>query len=125
MDKFNINDIKDEKDALDQSVALNKIVMQVLDRQKEENKNLILLFVLVTFIFTTLIILLVVSNNSMKTELVEQISQTRTEFINFLNELECETTESYEVTQTVEGEGNDIVNGNQYNDNSVHNDDRK
>lgn len=125
MDKFNINDIKDEKDALDQSVALNKIVMQVLDRQKEENKNLILLFVLVTFIFTMLIILLVVSNNSMKTELVEQISQTRTEFINFLNELEYETTESYEVTQTVEGEGNDIVNGNRYNDNSVHNDDRK
>ena len=125
MDKFNINDIKDEKDALDQSVALNKIVMQVLDRQKEENKNLILLFVLVTFIFTTLIILLVVSNNSMKTELVEQISQTRTEFINFLNELEYETTESYEVTQTVEGEGNDIVNRNQYNDNSVHNDNRK
>lgn len=40
-----LNAIRDEKDALDQSIALNRIVMSLLHGQKEANKRLFIALV--------------------------------------------------------------------------------
>lgn len=40
-----LNTIRDEKDALDQSIALNRIVMSLLHGQKEANKRLFIALV--------------------------------------------------------------------------------
>lgn len=41
-----LNTIRDEKDALDQSIALNRIVMSLLHGQKEANKRLFIALVI-------------------------------------------------------------------------------
>lgn len=41
-----LNTIRDEKDALDQSIALNRIVMSLLNGQKEANKRLFIALVI-------------------------------------------------------------------------------
>lgn len=42
----NLGEICDEKDALDQSIALNRIVMTMLQHQKESNKRMFIVLII-------------------------------------------------------------------------------
>ena len=93
----NPGDIKNEGDALDQSIALNRIVMTVLQQQKDINKRL----------FIALVISLV-----MNVAIVAG-------FLWYESQWEYSTTT---ITQEVDGESDiNNVNGDQYNDNATHN----
>jgi hypothetical protein len=96
----NPNSIRDEEQALDQSIALNRIVMTMLQHQKENNKRL----------FIALILSLCL-NAAILCGFLWYESQWETETI---------TTTT---TQEVEGDSAEINNieGNQYKDNAVHN----
>lgn len=100
MKDIDLNEIRTENDALDQSIALGKIVMQVLEHQRENNRRLFIALVI------SLVINLLIVAGFLWYELQWEYTATVTE-----------------VTQTVEGEGNDInnVQGNQYNDSATHN----
>ena len=94
----NPGDIKNEGDALDQSIALNRIVMTVLQQQKDINKRL----------FIALVISLVMNA------------------VIFCGFLWYETGWTYEVTTTIDQQADgdssiNNVNGDQYNDNATHN----
>ena len=95
-----LGEVRDEKDALDQSIALNRIVMTMLQHQKESNKRM----------FIALIISLIIN------------ACIVAGFLYYESLWEYETTTTT-VTQEVEGEGSDInnVQGNQYMDNATHN----
>lgn len=97
--------IKTEDDALDQSIALNRIVMAILQNQKEQIRLLI----------AVLIISILVNLCSIGAFLWYE-----SQFVYTTKEV---TTT---VTQEVSGENSNInnVEGNQYNDNAIHNDDR-
>ena len=47
----NLGEIRDEKDALDQSIALNRIVMTMLQHQKESNKRMFIALIISLIIF--------------------------------------------------------------------------
>ena len=97
----NVNSICTEDDALDQSMALNRIVMALLQHQKESNKRL----------FIALVISLLIN------------LFTAGGFLWYESQWEYTTTETITTTQEVEGDNAEInnVEGNQYKDNSVHN----
>lgn len=92
--------IRSEGDALDQSIALNRIVMTMLQHQKENNKRM----------FVALLVSLLMNA------------------VIFCGFLYYESLWEYEVTETVveqevSGDGSDInnVQGDQYKDNATHN----
>lgn len=93
--------IRDEDDALDQSIALNRIVMTLLQHQKDSNKRL----------FIALVISLLVN------------ACTIAGFLWYESQWEYVTTETITTTQEVEGDSAEInnVEGNLYKDNSTHN----
>ena len=97
-----VNTIRDDTDALDQSIALNRIVMTLLTAQKENNKRLFIALV-VSLLMNAFIV---------------------AGFLWYESQWEYVTTstETVETTQSVEGDNAQInnVEGNQYNDNSVH-----
>lgn len=95
-----LGEVRDEKDALDQSIALNRIVMTMLQHQKESNKRMF-----IALIISLLINVCVVAG-----------------FLYYESLWKYETTTTT-VTQEVEGEGSDInnVQGDQYMDNATHN----
>lgn len=97
----NVNSICTEDDALDQSMALNRIVMALLQHQKESNKRLF-----IALVISLLINLFTVGG-----------------FLWYESQWEYTTTETITTTQEVEGDNAEInnVEGNQYKDNSVHN----
>lgn len=98
-----VNQIRSEQDALDQSIALNRIVMSLLKSQKESNKRL----------FIALIISLLMNVVIVAGFLYYESTWEHT----------VTTTETITTTQEVEGDSAQInnVQGNQYKDNSVHN----
>lgn len=100
MDIPNPNEIKDAEDALDQSIALNRITMALLTEQKQSNKRMFIALVL-SLIFNVLIVAGFLFYNSL---------------YDYTNEVEKETTS---IVQEVDN-GSNIVNGNQYNDSSAH-----
>lgn len=90
--------IRDENEALDQSIALNRIVLTVLQQQKENNKRLFICLAI-----SLLINLCVIVGGLL-----------------FLSQYDFETTVSEEtITQETDGDSS-IINGNQYNDSAVH-----
>lgn len=96
-----LNTIRDGKDALDQSIALNRIVMSLLHGQKEANKRLF-----IALVISLLVNAFIVAG-----------------FLWYESQWEYTTTESITTTQEVEGDNAEInnVEGNQYKDNSIHN----
>lgn len=97
--------IEEEKNK--QVEATNKLLLQMVKNQKENNKNMIRIFIItmccMTILLASMIIGFFVYESQFETEL--------------------ETTTETTITQEVSGEDSTInnVEGNQYNDNATHN----
>lgn len=92
------NGAKDEHEALDQSIALNRIVMSMLQQQKESNKRMF-----IALIVSLLLNACIVGG-----------------FLYYESQWQYDTTTT--ITQDVDGESSiNNVQGNQYNDQAIHN----
>lgn len=133
----NINEIRGEEDALEQSTALNKIVVQLLEDKKKENLRSWLAFIIACTVFIVTIISVIYDTTKtrdnlmaemaiMRTEFAQALADERNDWIEYISTLETTiVTEGSDTTaQTVEGDGSDLINGNQYNDSSTHNDNK-
>lgn len=97
-----LKQIKDNDNALDQSLALNKIVMEMLKGQKESNKRL----------FIALIVSILLNACIVAGFLYYESQFTYTDQV---------TTTT--ITQEADGDSNiNNVQGDQYNDQAVHSD---
>ena len=96
---LDLDELRTEEAALDQSIALNRITLALLHSQRENNKRL----------FIALIISILLNAFTVCGFLIYESQWERTDT----------TTTTW--TQSVEGEGNDInnVQGDQYNDQAV------
>lgn len=97
--------IEEEKNK--QVEATNKLLLQMVKNQKENNKNMIRVFIITMCCMTILLVSMVVG------------------FFVYESQFETglETTTETTITQEVSGEDSTInnVEGNQYNDNATHN----
>lgn len=97
--------IEEEKNK--QVEATNKLLLQMVKNQKENNKNMIRVFIITMCCMTILLVSMVVGFFVYESQF----------------ETELETTTETTITQGVSGEDSTInnVEGNQYNDNATHN----
>ena len=97
--------IEEEKNK--QVEATNKLLLQMVKNQKENNKNMIRVFIITMCCMTVLLVSMVVGFFVYEGQF----------------ETELETTTETTITQEVSGEDSTInnVEGNQYNDNATHN----
>ncbi|MBP3920458.1 MAG: hypothetical protein J6D28_02720 [Bacilli bacterium] len=97
--------IEEEKNK--QVEATNKLLLQMVKNQKENNKNMIRVFIITMCCMTILLVSMVVGFFVYESQF----------------ETELETTTETTITQEVSGEDSTInnVEGNQYNDNATHN----
>lgn len=97
--------IEEEKNK--QVEATNKLLLQMVKNQKENNKNMIRVFIITMCCMTILLVSMVVGFFVYESKF----------------ETELETTTETTITQEVSGEDSTInnVEGNQYNDNATHN----
>ena len=97
--------IDEEKDI--QVEATNKLLLQMVKNQKENNKNMIRVFIITMCCMTVLLVSMVIGFFVYESQF----------------ETELETTTETTITQEVSGEDSTInnVGGNQYNDNATHN----
>lgn len=97
--------IDEEKDI--QVEATNKLLLQMVKNQKENNKNMIRVFIITMCCMTVLLVSMVIGFFVYESQF----------------ETELETTTETTITQEVSGEDSTINNieGNQYNDNATHN----
>jgi hypothetical protein len=94
-----IEEMENEGEALNQSLALNKVIINLLKQQRETNNRMF-----IALIVSILVNLAIV--------------------VGFLwYESQWEYTETKEITQEVSGNDSDInnVSGNQYKDSAIHN----
>lgn len=91
--------MENEGEALNQSLALNKVIINLLKQQRETNKRMF-----IALIVSILVNLAIVGG-----------------FLWY--ESQWEYTETKEITQEVSGNDSDInnVSGNQYKDSAIHN----
>lgn len=99
MNENYIEEMENEGEALNQSLALNKVIINLLKQQRETNKRMF-----IALIVSILVNLAIVGG-----------------FLWY--ESQWEYTETKEITQEVSGNDSDIsnVSGNQYKDNAIHN----
>lgn len=92
-------EMENEGEALNQSLALNKVIINLLKQQRETNKRMF-----IALIVSILVNLAIVGG-----------------FLWY--ESQWEYTETKEITQEVSGNDSDInnVSGNQYKDSAIHN----
>lgn len=97
--------IDEEKDI--QVEATNKLLLQMVKNQKENNKNMIRVFIITMCCMTVLLVSMVIGFFVYESKF----------------ETELETTTETTITQEVSEEDSTInnVEGNQYNDNATHN----
>lgn len=120
---------------LEQYAAMNKVLQDLADERKKESLRSFVALMVACAVFATSVSVVLYDAYKTKEILVNELAETRTSFeaslieernawIEYVKSLETTTTETTttETTQTVEGDGANIVNGNQYNDESVHND---
>ena len=123
MDPKITEEIKEQEDALDQSIALNKITVMLLDERKKELKKIWVFFSVVCAAFVALFAVFAYTTHKEKQELMAQLNDTRVDFMEYLDSIEYTVTDDYstDTTQTVEGDSATInnVDGDQYNDNAV------
>lgn len=133
----NMNDIKSEDNAFEQSTALNKIVIQLLENKKKENFRSWLAFIVACCVFITAIIgilydtvktqdKLLSEMAAMRTEFAQALTEERNAWIEYVQSLETTvvTEEKTETTTTVqqdtgEGNGNNVYQSGeqaQYNE---------
>lgn len=113
MDTDKINTLKDEDNPLNQSLALNKIVMDLLKERKKQMQHDKIAFVIVCVVFVFTLCGVLVSNYIERQDLLQQLENTRIDFMEYMDSLEFQstTTESTETTveqQSDEGGGNNI-----------------
>ena len=99
MNENYIEEMENEEEALNQSLALNKVIINLLKQQRGTNKRMF-----IALIVSILVNLAIVGG-----------------FLWY--ESQWEYTETKEITQEVPGNDSDInnVSGNQYKDNAIHN----
>lgn len=99
MNENYIEEMENEGEALNQSLALNKVIINLLKQQRETNKRMF-----IALIVSILVNLAIVGG-----------------FLWY--ESQWEYTETKEITQEVSGNDSDInnVSDNQYKDNAIHN----
>lgn len=99
MNENYIEEMENEGEALNQSLALNKVIINLLKQQRETNKRMF-----IALIVSILVNLAIVGG-----------------FLWYKSQWEY--TETKEITQEVSGNDSDInnVSGNQYKDNAIHN----
>lgn len=99
MNENYIEEMENEGEALNQSLALNKVIINLLKQQRETNKRMF-----IALIVSILVNLAIVGG-----------------FLWY--ESQWEYTETKEITQEVSGNDSDInnVSGNQYKDSVIHN----
>lgn len=99
MNENYIEEMENEGEALNQSLALNKVIINLLKQQRETNKKMF-----IALIVSILVNLAIVGG-----------------FLWY--ESQWEYTETKEITQEVSGNDSDInnVSGNQYKDSAIHN----
>ena len=108
MDPKITEEVKKQEDALDQSIALNKITVMLLDERKKELRKIWMFFFAVCVTFVALFAVFAYTTHKEKQELMTQLNDTRVDFMEYLDSIEYTTTEeSYtdshtETTQTVE-----------------------
>lgn len=97
--------IEEEKNK--QVEATNKLLLQMVKNQKENNKNMIRVFIITMCCMTILLVSIIIGFFVYESQF----------------ETELETTNETTITQEVSGEDSTInnVEGNQYNDNATHN----
>ena len=103
MNESYIEEMENEGEALNQSLALNKVIINLLKQQRETNKRMF-----IALIVSILVNLAIVGG-----------------FLWY--ESQWEYTETKEITQEVSGNDSDInnVSGNQYKDSAIHNEGRR
>lgn len=103
MSEIPLNEIQTEEDALDQSIALNRITLSMLEAQKESNRRMGR--IIIALIIAIVVMFCAFLRYESQWENVEEVEETIT------------------TTQEVSGEDAEInnVQGDQYNDSSVHN----
>ena len=99
MNENYIEEMENEGEALNQSLALNRVIINLLKQQRETNKRMF-----IALIVSILVNLAIVGG-----------------FLWY--ESQWEYTEPKEITQEVSGNDSDInnVSGNQYKDSAIHN----
>lgn len=99
MNENYIEEMENEGEALNQNLALNKVIINLLKQQRKTNKRM-----LIALIVSILVNLAIVGG-----------------FLWY--ESQWEYTETKETTQEVSGNDSDInnVSGNQYKDSAIHN----
>lgn len=99
MNENYIEEMENEEEALNQSLALNKVIINLLKQQRETNKRMF-----IALIVSILVNLAIVGG-----------------FLWY--ESQWEYTETKEITQEVSGNDSDInnVSDNQYKDSAIHN----
>ena len=99
MNESYIEEMENEEEALNQSLALNKVIINLLKQQRETNKRMF-----IALIVSILVNLAIVGG-----------------FLWY--ESQWEYTETKEITQEVSDNDSDInnVSGNQYKDSAIHN----
>lgn len=99
MNENYIEEMENEEEALNQSLALNKVIINLLKQQRETNKRMF-----IALIVSILVNLAIVGG-----------------FLWY--ESQWEYTETKEITQDVSGNDSNInnVSGNQYKDSAIHN----
>lgn len=99
MNENYIEEMENEGEALNQSLALNKVIINLLKQQRETNKRMF-----IALIVSILVNLAIVGG-----------------FLWY--ESQWEYTETKEITQEVSGNDSDSnnVSGNQYKDSAIHN----
>lgn len=128
MDPRNLENIRDEEGALDESLALNKIVIQLLEERKKELKHTWNFIIVLCIVFVVAFVASEYAHYKEKSDLLQQFNDTRIDFMEYLDSIEYETVEgtttTTETTQSVEGDSAVINNGSmeQYNDSATHND---
>lgn len=113
MDPNKLNTLKNENNALDQSLALNKIVMDLLEERKKQMQHDKIAFIIVCVVFVISLCGVCVSSYIERQDLLQQLENTRIDFMEYIDSLEFQstTTEHTETTveqQSDEGGGNNI-----------------
>ena len=112
MDPKITEEIKKQEDALDQSIALNKITVMLLDERKKELRKIWMFFFAVCVAFVALFAVFAYTTHKEKQELMTQLNDTRVDFMEYLDSIEYTVTDDYstDTTQTVEGDSATINN---------------
>lgn len=116
MDSNKVNAIKNEG-ALDQSIALNKIVIDLLEERKKEIHRLYAAFIAICLVFVISVCMVCISAYQERQDLLQQLENTRIDFMEYLDSLEFETTTTETTTdnstttvtqESGEGGGNNV-----------------